>query len=45
MSPNDCIEILVAGNMLGLKRLVQLCEKTIAPLIDDENVINWNYIL
>jgi hypothetical protein len=38
MSPGGCIEVLVASNMLGLKRLTQLCEKTLTEYLEPENV-------
>lgn len=33
-----CVETLAASNLLGLQRLTQLCEKTLYPLLDAENV-------
>ena len=39
IDPDICIELLVTSNMLGLKRLTQLCERTILPLLSEENVL------
>lgn len=38
LSPGMCIEVLVASNMLDLRRLTQLCEKALQELVDHENV-------
>lgn len=38
LSPDLCIEVLVASNMLRLERLTQLCERAIHPLLDSGNV-------
>lgn len=44
LTPDVCIEVLVAANMLGLQRLVQLCEKALFPLISVDNVKNpWRH--
>ncbi len=34
-----CVELLVASNVLGLRRLTQICERAIQPLLDEENVL------
>jgi hypothetical protein len=39
LSPDLGIEVLAASNMLGLKRLTQLCERAVQPILDADNVI------
>lgn len=39
LTPDVCIEVLVAADMLGLKRLTQLCERALFPLISTDTVI------
>jgi len=34
-----CMDILVAANLLGLKRLTTICEKALQPLLDEDNVV------
>ena len=38
LSPELCIEVLVASNMLDLNRLTQLCERGLSELVDEDNV-------
>ena len=38
LDPETIIEVLATSNMLGLKRLTELCEKAIQPLLNEENV-------
>jgi len=39
LPPDLCMEVLVASNLLGLRRLTQICEKAIQPLLEEENVV------